>query len=72
MTNFDVIADRIINAEVVSFAIACAMNNTSGAPIVVERREALKRVIVEALENVHMDTVNAAVQVMELSKGESK
>ena len=57
MTNFDIIADRIINAEGVSFAIGVA-SNISGDKLV-ERRETLKRAIVEALEDVHMGTIAA-------------
>lgn len=61
MTNFEVIADRIISAEGISFAIACSIHEHTGVSygILQERREALKQAIVGALEDVHMDTVNA-------------
>jgi DNA-binding ferritin-like protein len=56
MTNFDLIAERIVAAEGVSFAIA---SNCGKPNFVVETREELKRAIVEALEDVLMDASNA-------------
>jgi len=50
MTNFDVIADRIISAEGVSYAIAASSGIADDH--FREAREALKRAIVEALEDV--------------------
>jgi hypothetical protein len=59
MTNFDVIADRIIAAEGVSFAIACGIHEHTGISydLLRERREALKRAIVDALSDVFADAV---------------
>ncbi len=57
MTNFEVIADRIISAEGVSFAIACGLDRDEGHLIVRERRAALKQAIVDALCDVFSDAV---------------
>jgi hypothetical protein len=59
MTNFDVIADRIIDAEGVSFAIACTVQPMDEYTNVAARREALKQAIVEALEDVLISATGA-------------
>lgn len=64
MTNFDVIAERIVAAEGISFAIACGIHEHTGVSygILQERRDALKQAIVEALRSVHIDAVSTMAQ----------
>jgi hypothetical protein len=62
MTNFELIADRIINAEGVSFAIACGIGHMLDERVE-QRREALKRAIVDALADVFADAVKATHEI---------
>lgn len=78
MTNFETIADRIVSAEGVSFAIAmmfaaCGVGGSDrqSAKDIKERREALTRAIVEALSGVFADAVRAT-RSLEASEEELK